>query len=408
MLPTRRRPAVVAVAALLAALVPAPAEAVPGQDCAEPGREEIGGSWSRAALRADAVSPVANGFGVLVAVLSTGVDAGQPQLGGRVLSGVDASDQAGPANQDCTGTGTQVAGVIAGQAGGGDADVAGLAPSSRILPIRVLPDDPAGSESDPATLARGVTAAVQNGADVIVVATAVYQDRQQLRNAVAGAVDQGVTVVAAAGDLGVPDDGNPVPYPASYPGVIGVGAIDQNGRISPASQRGEFVDLVAPGVAVPTLQTGRGLVEVDGTAVAAGYVGGVVALVRDRRGDLGPEAVGRLLAATASPAPIGDAFGAGVVDPQAAVTGLLGGTDQRALPGVDPVPPPDTAADRVRTAIALAGAGVAVVVVIAVLLAAAAIRRSRRQHWRPGLAAPTPVYAEPIEPGPPVMLLDEP
>ncbi|MBG0568097.1 S8 family serine peptidase [Actinoplanes aureus] len=407
MLSPRRRPALAAVAALLAVLIPAPASAVPGQDCAEPGRAEIGGSWPRAALQADAVSPLANGFGVVVAVLSTGVDAGQPQLDGRVSAGVDVVDQAGAANQDCTGTGTQVAGVIAGQRGGGDADVAGLAPGSRILPIRVLLDDPAGSESNPALLARGITAAVQNDADVIVVAAAVYQNQQQLRVAVAGAVDQGVVVVAAAGDLGGPDDGNPTPFPAAYPGVIGVGAIDQNGRISPSSQRGDYVDLVAPGVAVPTLQTGRGLVEVDGTAVAAGFVGAAAALLRDRREDLGPQAVAQVLTATASPAPIGEAFGAGVVDPVAAVTGRLVDPDPRPLPALDPAPPPDTATDRLRRAIALVGAGIAAIVAVAVLLAAAAIRRSRRRHWRPALAPPAPVHDEPLEPGPPVMLLDE-
>ncbi|MEU4427312.1 S8 family serine peptidase [Actinoplanes sp. NPDC024001] len=399
-------------AALLTALIPvgvacSPASAaVPGQDCAKPGRAEIGGSWPRAALQADAVGPVADGSGVVVAVLSTGVDAGQPQLDGRVLAGVDVVDRAGAANQDCTGTGTQVAGVIAGRRDGGDPDVAGLAPGSRILPIRVLLDDPAGSESDPATLARGIDTAVQNGAGVIVVAAPVYQDQRQLETAVAGAVGQGVIVVAAAGDLGGPDDGNPTPYPAAYPGVIGVGAIDQTGRVSPASQRGEYVDLVAPGVAVPTLQTGRGLVEVDGTAVAAGFVGAAAALVRGRRGDLNPQQLTRLLTATASPAPIGDAFGAGVVDPLAAVTGRLVAADQRPLPGVDPPAPPDTAADSLRRAIALTGAVVAAVIVVAVLLAAAAIRRSRRQHWRPGLAPAVPAQVEPLEPGPPVMLLD--
>ena len=389
-------------------LLSVPAVAAPGVNCAEPGRGDITGSWSRALLRADATAPVADGSGVVVAVLSTGVDAGQPQLRGRVLAGVDTVDGTAPADEDCTGTGTQVAGVIAGQKAGGDDDVAGLAPKSRILPVRVLPDDPAGSPATPEAVAGGVTAAVRNGADVVVVAVPVYEDDPDLASAVAEALAQDVVVVAAAGDLGGPDDGNPTPYPAAYAGVIGVGAIDQNGRIAPGSQRGDYVDLVAPGVAVPTLQTGRGLVEANGTAVAAGVVGAAAALIRDRRGDLSARAVGRLLTATAAPAPTGTAFGAGVVDPAAALTGQLVSPSSKPLPGVQPAPVPDTAAESRRRAVALISAGLAGLAVVGLLILAAVLRRSRRGGWRPVSAPPLPTRTEPLEPGPPPMLLDSP
>ena len=384
------------------------AVAAPGVNCAEPGRGEITGSWPRALLRAGAAAPIADGSGVTVAVLSTGVDAGQPQLRGRVLTGVDTVDGVTPAREDCTGTGTQVAGVIAGQQAGGDDDVAGLAPKSRILPIRVQPDDPAGSRPTPDAVARGVAAAVENGAEVLVVAVPVYEDDPDLAAAVAGALAQDVVVVAAAGDRGSRDDGNPTPYPAAYNGVVGVGAIDQNGRIAAGSQRGAYVDLVAPGVAVPTLQTGRGLVEVDGTAVAAGFVGATAALIRDRRADLDARAVSRLLTATAGPAPIGPAFGAGVVDPPAALTGQLVRPSSKPLPGLQPVVLPDTTAESRRRTAALASTASAGGAVLAVLVVAAALRRSRRSGWRPVAAPPVRIHAEPTEPGPPVMLLDRP
>ena len=380
--------------------------AAPGVGCAEPGRAGIAGSWPRALLRAAAADPVADGDGVVVAVLSTGVDAGQPQLKGRVLPGVDTVGGSAPAGQDCTGTGTQVAGVIAGQRAGGDDDVAGLAPRSRILPVRVQPDDPAGAEASPGAVARGVTAAVQNGADVVVVAVTVGADDPVLSAAVAGAIEQDVVVVAAAGDRGGPDDGNPTPYPAAYPGVLGVGAIDRTGRIAPGSQRGDYVDLVAPGVAVPTLQTGRGLTEVDGTAVAAGFVGAAAALVRDRRGNLSAGSVSRLLIATAAPAPIGPAFGAGVVDPVAALTGQLVEPSARPVPAVQPVPPVDTAADGRRRVIASVAAGSTGVAVAGLLFVAAALRRSRGRGWHAVSAPPVQAHLEPLEPGPPIMLMD--
>ncbi|MEU4560877.1 S8 family serine peptidase [Actinoplanes sp. NPDC023936] len=401
-----RNAAFVAVAALAGslALTPAAAFAAPGVNCAPPGESEVAASWARSVLRAGSLGTIADGTGARVAVLSTGVDAGQPLLRQRVLNGVDAVG-GGFANEDCTGTGTQVAGVIAGRPG--DPDMAGLAPNSRVLPIRVQLDDPAGSEVAPDALARGINQAAANGADVVVVVSPAYRDAAGLRSAVEAAIDQGVVVVAAAGDLGGADEGNPTPYPAAYRDVIGVGAIDQNGRIWPDSQRGDFVDLVAPGVAVPAPQTGRGLVEVSGTGVAAGFVGAAAALVHDRRPNLSAREVGRLLTGTAGPAPAGPAFGAGVVDPYAAITNQLVPAERRPLPGVEAVPPPDTAAASRRRAYALIGAAAAGILVVVVAVAAAAMRRSRRQRWRPGMAPALPVRDEPLEPGPPVMLLDE-
>lgn len=373
--------------------------AAPGQNCAEPGRAQISGSYARAMLQADAITTVENGGGTTVAVLATGVDAGQPQLGNRVLDGADVLANLGPAGVDCTGLGTQIAGVISGQRSGGDDDLAGLSPGSRILPIRVMPDDPAGSAPTAGSLARGIDTAVQNDADVIVVAVPVGADQRILRTAVASAVAQGVIVVAAAGPL---DDG--VPYPAGYRDVLGVGAIDRDGRIPADSRSGDFVDLLAPGVAVPTLQTGRGLVEVDGTAVAAGFVGASVALLRARRPDLTVGEVITLLRATASPT----AFGAGVVNPYAALTSRLVDSEARGLPAVTPAAQPDRTIESYRRSVALTSALLAGILVLALLLVAAALRRSKRRRWRPGLTSPRQPPPDPLEPGPPVMLLDPP
>jgi membrane-anchored mycosin MYCP len=380
----------------------------PGQNCAQPGQDRVNGSWARVMLQADAIRALADRGPTRVAVLSTGVDSGQPQLGDRVLTGADTVDNTGGADQDCTGTGTQVAGTVSGRPDGGDGDAAGLAPGATILPIRVMPDDPAGSEPTAGTLARGILTAVENDADVVVVAAPVYQDDPTLASAVETALAQDVVIVAAAGDLGSPDDGNPDPYPASYPGVIGVGAIDQTGQIWPKSQFGEYVDLVAPGVAVPTLQTGRGVVEADGTAIAAGFVGAAAALLRAGDRDLPPAEVTRRLIATASPAPAGPGFGAGVVNPYAALTARVVDTDARRLPALEPAPVPDNTPELRRRAIAVNTAVVAAVLVTALLLTAAAFRRSRRRTWRPGLSPDLPTPAEPLEPGPPVMLLDTP
>lgn len=381
-------------------LAAAPATAAPGQNCAGPGEAEVRVSWPRIMLQAGDITPLENGAGTVVAVLSTGVDADQPMLDGRVAAGADVAG-GGRADTDCTGAGTQVAGVINGRAAG---EVAGIAPGARVLPIRVMPDDPAGSEPTPGSLAQGIRTAVQNDAAVVVVAVPVYTDQRALQTAVADAVAAGTVVVAAVGEVDRDEKGRRTPYPASYDDVIGVGAIGPDGRIMAESRRGGFVDLVAPGVDVPSAQTGRGLVLTGGTAIAAGFVGASAALVRARYPEATPAQVARLLTATASPAPADPAFGAGVVSPYAALTSRMVDAEPRALPGVPAAAPPMDAAEFHRRVVAMNVAAVIAVLVVVLLLTAAALRRSRRRGWRPGLPARLHTPPEPLEPAPPVML----
>jgi membrane-anchored mycosin MYCP len=383
----------------------APAFAAP-DNCAQGKPLSAPVSWARQMLAVDATTRLDRGGGLIVAVLSTGVRK-EPQIGNRLLPGFDAVAGKGAVTGDCTGTGTQVTGVIAAQPVN-DSPVLGLSYRVRVLPVRVVPDEGSRDQAaQPGPLAKGITFAVQNDADVIVVTNPVYQDGTAAKAAVADAISKGIPVIAAAGDLGAGKDGNPTPYPAAYPDVIGVGAIDPAGQIAPSSAHGEFVDLVAPGVAVPTLQGGSGgLIEADGTAVAAGYVGAAAALVKSRRsGDTTPAQLAKALTVSASPTVRNDAFGAGVVNPYAAITAQAAQAGARPLPELSPATQKRSDAENQRRQVAFVGATIAAVAVLLVLLVTAAIRRSRRQHWRPGLAAPLPVVDEPIEPGPPVMLL---
>jgi hypothetical protein len=395
-------------ARVVGAAAPA-ARLAPGENCAEPGPAQVAPSWPQAMLAPEQVWPLTRGGEVTVAILSTGVDAGRPQLRGRVLPGFDAVAGNGSADGDCTGTGTQIAGVVAAEPAGAG-DVTGLAPRARILPVRVVADDPVRTaQADPAPLARGITWAVDQQADVIVAAAPVRRDDPAVRAAVRRAVGRGVVIVAAVGDLGGPDEDNPTPYPAAYPDVVGVGAVDPGGQAWTNSQRGPWVDLTAPGVAVPTLQRGGGFTEVTGTGIAAGFAGAAAALVRGKRRGLSGREIGRALIATASPTAAGPAYGAGVVNPYAAVTDRLVAPSARPLPAVQPVAPAESAGWLRRRNLALAGAGLAVAAVAAMLVMASALRRARRRRsWRPAVAAPLPAATEPPEPGPPLMLLDDP
>ncbi|WP_326558395.1 S8 family serine peptidase [Micromonospora sp. NBC_01796] len=374
------------------------------QECADPGQPINPMPWPQQMLGPERAWSFSQGGGVTVAVLDSGVDGSHPQLAGRVAAGFDAVAGGGSANDDCVGTGTQVAGVIAaGQAP--SVGFVGLAPGVRILPIRVLDDRGGGRGiAEPDVLARGIDAAANREADVLAVSAVSYTDSPSLRDAVARAVARGIVVVAAVGDRGDENGASVIPYPAAYPGVVGVGAIDQAGERWRGSQQGTFVDLVAPGAAVPTLQRGAGMIQVDGTGVACAFVAASVALVHARRGNpTVDEVVGQLLATTI-PAAGGDAYGHGIVNPYGAVTDRVAGAGPVPLPAMVR-PPTETSPALARSRnLAIAGSVVALLVVLTVLVTAVALPRGRRRLWRSASAAAPVGRAEPEEPGPPVPL----
>ncbi|MBW4703048.1 S8 family serine peptidase [Micromonospora sp. RL09-050-HVF-A] len=392
-------------AGLLAGPVP-PAAAAP--DCAQAGGQVAAPSWAQQVLAPEQVWPFSQGAGVTVAVLGSGVDGDHPQLRGRVEPGYDAVRGSGRADTDCTGQGTRVAGLIVARQAG-PSPFAGLAPSARVLPVRVVDDRAFGAAPvDPGVLARGIDWAVDRGARVVAVTVAADRDSAALRTSVRRAVVRGVLVVGASGDRG--GDGNPVSYPAGYPEVLAVGAIGPDGRRWPKSQYGPYLDLVAPGVAVTTTQRGSGLVEAaDGTALACGFVAAAVALTLAKRGGAPRSELVRLLTVTAVPGADRAEYGHGTVNPYGALNDqLLPQARPAPLPRFRPaVDRPDPALRESRR-IALAGAVLALGTVLVICAVALTLPRVRRRRWRAAVAPAPARSAQPTEPGPPVQLFDDP
>jgi membrane-anchored mycosin MYCP len=372
-------------------------------------------------LDPDSVWPFSRGAGVTVAVLSSGVDASAPQLAGHVLPGADFLHGGGtaPANTDCAGLGTQVAGVIAAQPSAA-VGFHGLAPETKILPITVSDNDEvAGNDASTAvdlgTYAAAIRFAVSQHASVLALSAVSYTDDSRLRAAVADALAADVVVVASAGTTGTGDAANRVPYPAAYDGVLGVGAIREDGSLAPGSPAGTFVDLVAPGTDVVSTQRSTGLVAVDGAGVATGFVAAVAALVRARGPALTAAQVVQRLLATATPASGGPdipGYGQGIPNPYQAVTERMLAAPAQAMPSFA-ANPPDTqqlarkaawSASRTR-AIGLAAVGL--LVVLGIVLAALAIPRGRRHRWRPTFAPRPEEQPEAELPSPPVGLFDD-
>ncbi len=278
--------------------------------------------WSAARLAYDRVWPLTQGAGQVVGVVDTGVDGNHPMLAHRVLPGVDEVHPGAPGTGDCNGHGTFVAGIIAAARLPG-VGFAGVAPEATILPVRQTSEDRPGTVD---TLAAGIRDAVDRHARVVNVSVTFDQPSTALADAVRYAQEHDVLIVAAVGNSAA--NGNPQLYPASYPGVLGVGAIGPDGKRTDFSETGPGIALVAPGADL--LGPGAGgdglILGRSGTSFATPFVTGVAALVRAYRPGLTAAQVLHRVEVTADhPAgPLPDPqYGWGVVNPYQAVTAVL-------------------------------------------------------------------------------------
>ncbi|WP_238158502.1 S8 family serine peptidase [Kribbella voronezhensis] len=257
-----------------------------------------------------------------VAVLDTGIDAGHPDLAGRVLAGYNEI-RPGTSPNDDNGHGTMTAGIIGANTNNG-AGVAGVAWNVKILPVKVL--DSSGSGPDSGIIA-GINWAASNGAKVINMSLGGDGDDSLLHDAVKSAVAKGVVVVAAAGNTGV----NVPHFPASYPEVLSVAATDNNGALTSFSTQGDWVDIAAPGWNIistgPRSLTPAGYLPYwtgSGTSFSAPMVAGVAALVRNKYPTYTPAQVMARLKSTArdaGPRGLDPFYGAGILDAYNALGG---------------------------------------------------------------------------------------
>jgi type VII secretion-associated serine protease mycosin len=284
---------------------------------------------------------VTRGGGVTVAVIDSGVNPDVSDLSGSVTTGPDYTGvHTSPANSNWGVHGTWMASLIAGHGdgpGGGDG-ITGIAPRARILSIRVIPDrdDPHYGQYEreqetliQQSLADGIDYAVSHGAKVISMSIGYSAPSGTVREALLNAYRAGVVVVASAGNSGQQSGSGggggqaPESYPADYPGVISVGAVNGAGAVADFSSDNYSVKIAAPGVNVPAQGRGGGYWLVSGTSPACALVAGVAALIKSRYPHLPPDLVVRAMTSTTTDRPAdryNSQVGFGVVDAAAALT----------------------------------------------------------------------------------------
>jgi len=280
------------------------------------------------------------GTDIVIAILDTGVDDNHESLDGKFVAGVDVSREYSIEGNpdDGNGHGSHCAGIAMGNGGATDddgdsePDYQGTAPDALLVDVKIGTE--IGGNLGNA-IVRGIEWCRDNkdGYDIRVLSISFGStqgsDGQDATSRAANeaVLEDGLIIVAAAGNAGPNNDG--IPPPASADEVITVGSVDNNESIprgddyiADSSNRGPREDdgdedridelkpdLCAPGVSIMSVrysEIGQGnpniqgeYVESSGTSMACPHITGIIALMLDANPDLSPMEVKQLLRKTA-------------------------------------------------------------------------------------------------------------
>ena len=245
---------------------------------------------------AGGLGSVPTGGGVTIGIIDTGIDAGHEDLAGKVaacagvrsfgldLLGIPLLDDPtivpGKCDDD-NGHGTHVAGIAAARANNG-LGIAGVAFNSPLAICKALNGAGAGSL---VAIANCIGYLRGQGAKIISMSFGGLGS-QTLAGAVAAASANGILIVAAAGNDGTAA----LTYPAGYPQVVSVAAVDRHDQRAPFSTANADVEVAAPGVDILSTWNDGGYRTESGTSMATPYVAGVAALIAGRDPAAGPAA----------------------------------------------------------------------------------------------------------------------
>jgi hypothetical protein len=332
------------LAGVLAALLAAPAVAVgsAGTAQADPVRQQE--LWVLNAIDVAGAWQHTHGSGVTVALIDSGVNGQVSDLSGSVTTGRDFSGVNTPPTDANWGVhGTWMASLIAGHGhAGGSSGIMGVSPAAKILSIRAVTDqgDPGyrhyQHESESRVqghLADAIRYATKKRVSVISMSLGYQGQSRQVRAAISDALAKGIVVVASSGNSGGASSGThgnaPYSFPADYPGVLGVGAVAQNGLPAGFSSDNLSVQVAAPGVRVPAQGRDGQYWLVSGTSPACALTAGVAALIKSVYPALAPALVVQAITSSTSNKPQGsydEEVGFGTVDATAAlkIAGRLG------------------------------------------------------------------------------------
>lgn len=231
--------------------------------------------------------PETRGEGTVIAILDTGVDTEHPDLKNRIIGGRNfTSDYYGDTKnyQDNHYHGTHVAGIISGSLN--QQGIVGVAPEAKLFICKVIGGDGKG---DMIWLIRAIHYCLRwtgpNGerVNIINISLGSSSYHKGLHKVIKKAIAQDVAVIVAAGnERDGKTQSNEISFPAFFPEVISVGAVDFNRKTANFSNTNKEVDVSGPGVNILSTIPGGNYGILDGTSMACPHISGFAALLRGK------------------------------------------------------------------------------------------------------------------------------
>jgi major intracellular serine protease len=208
------------------------------------------------------------GEGIKIAVIDTGCDVYHPDLKNNLLQGKNFISKNDPI--DDNGHGTHVSGTIAAQ--NNNTGIVGVAPQSKIIPIKALNGDGNGNNN---TIAKAIIWATDNNANFITMSLGSPYDSSDIKSAINYANRKGCVVFCAAGNSGPNTE---IMYPARYSNTVAIGSIGQQLNRSRFTCAGEELDFLSPGENILSCMPNNNYAIMSGTSMANPFAVGCAAL----------------------------------------------------------------------------------------------------------------------------------
>ncbi|OIB01678.1 peptidase S8 [Paenibacillus sp. LC231] len=249
--------------------------------------------WGIKQIKAPQAWSISTGHRMKIAVIDTGVDFAHPDLKYSLTRGINLVHRNIPPYDD-NGHGTHISGTIA--AANSTQGMIGVAPRSVVYPVKAFDHNGSAFVSD---IILAIDWCVRAEIDIINMSFGMQTRSRALLDVVGKANQAGVIIVASSGNDGKRRTAD---YPARYPQTISVGATDRNRKIPAFSNRGQFVDIYAPGDKIVSAWLQGKYHEMSGTSMATSHVSGAIALLLAQKPDLKKTAtIKALLRRTSSP-----------------------------------------------------------------------------------------------------------
>ena len=231
-------------------------------------------SWS--ASRATQCGPTP-----LIGLIDTGINLDHDALKGQAIEVV--ARPASHADASLPEHGTAIAALLVGRPG---SPTPGLLPEAKLIAVDAFyRDGGTADRTDVMSLVSAIEALAERGVRVINLSLS-GPPNAVLQNAIEAAQAEGIVIIAAAGNNGA---GAEPAYPAAYPGVIAVTAVDQDLNVYRRATQGAYIDLAGPGVNVWTASAqGSGALR-TGTSYAVPFVSAAAGLLLASNPQLAPK-----------------------------------------------------------------------------------------------------------------------